>query len=77
MKFYILVHRVIIFICLFNFKTFMIEDIVDFYLAKKRKGINKGEVREFFFFLNQIKVTFWRKKMDGNERFMETVILIL
>lgn len=56
----------------------MIEDIVvDFYLAKKRKRIDKGEVREFFFFLNQIKVTFWGKKMDGNERFMETVILIL
>lgn len=51
MKFYILVHCVIIFICLFNFKTFMIEDIVvDFYLPKKRKRIDKGEVREFFFF---------------------------
>lgn len=43
----------------------MIEDIVvDFYLAKKRKGIDKGEVREFFFFKsNQGK--FLGKKVYG------------
>lgn len=65
MKFYILVHRVIIFICLFNFKTFMIEDIVvDFYLAKKRKKENKGEVREFFFFFKSNQGNFLGKK-DG------------
>lgn len=63
MKFYILVHRVIIFICLFNFKTFMIEDIVvDFYLAKKRKGIDKGEVREFFFFFKSNQGKFLGEK---------------
>lgn len=55
----------------------MIEDIVvDFYLAKKKKGIDKGEVREFFFFKSN-QGNFLGKKMDGNERFMETVILIL
>lgn len=49
----------------------MIEDIVvDFYLAKKRKGIDKGEVHEFFFFFksNQGKFlgekSLWMKMRD-------------